>query len=1095
MLVVHAALDGSTLLVWGESALPEARAVSRRRDAAHPFAVGTDRLSAVLGIDGGSAADAVAWLPTRGTMPIPSTRLLGDPPRSRAALRLHRWRVPVLVVDASEVAVVLARCAAPALRVHHAAPGRTLAALSDLARHAAALVVRQRVLPTLVPSSLGADGAMLHEARWTAAPNRLERAALRDMGRRLPHAASAVMHAATAEPTDGPPTFAAADRAERFVDGQVDAHMRRAARAVAADQGPPAGRDPSLHGRWLAALAAPAATVAGPADALDRLAGELDGWQARVRDELRSPFRVCFRLQEPAASPDDDDDGDDETEVEADEQAHRADEPQWTLRYLVQSVDEPSILVDAASAWRPTGADRATLERLGFHAGMHLLAPLGEAARVSEAVADSLAAAAPAGCTLRTGDAHDFLASQAPLLEQAGFGVFVPAWWRSRRGRWQLSAKARVTGALDGGRQALATFNLDTLVGYRWQVAIGDADLSRAELERLAEQKLHLVRVRGHWVELDPAELRAALAHIRSLEQTRDERARSVARGSGSPPTDDPLRASIGDLLGMAAGAGTGPGGLPVAGVAAEGGIAELLTRLHQHEPPDDVELPAGLRATLRPYQRRGYAWLHYMAQLGLGACLADDMGLGKSVQTLAVIQRAWEQHDPESRRPTLIVCPTSVLTNCLHECQRFTPDLPVLVHHGSSRLRGDALTTRAGDRAIVLTSYAVLARDHAQLEAVPWRMVVLDEAQNIKNPGTRHARAARRLQAPARVALTGTPVENGVGDLWSIMQFLNPGLLGTQADFRRRYLIPIQAGTFPEAGERLRRITQPFLLRREKTDRTVIDDLPDRFESTVHCLLTTEQASLYEAVVRETERILVGDAPAGIERRGVILATLSKLKQVCNHPAQFLADNSRIADRSGKLARLEELLEHVLESGERALVFTQFVGMGELLQRHLQETFAREVLFLHGGLTRRRRDEVVTRFQNPASDAPPVLVLSLKAGGSGLNLTAASHVFHFDRWWNPATEQQASDRAFRIGQTRTVQVHAFVCAGTIEEQISIMIRDKRDIARRVVGTGEAWLGDLGDAELLELLQLRRDTLLTPGRLDDTGKEWRARRR
>ncbi|MCW2972574.1 MAG: Helicase, family [Thermoleophilia bacterium] len=328
------------------------------------------------------------------------------------------------------------------------------------------------------------------------------------------------------------------------------------------------------------------------------------------------------------------------------------------------------------------------------------------------------------------------------------------------------------------------------------------------------------------------------------------------------------------------------------------------------------------------------------------------------------------------------------------------------------------------------------------------------------------------------------------MGDLWSIMEFLNPGLLGTQRDFRRRYLLPIQAGDFPEVTARLRRLTAPFVLRRLKTDRTVIADLPDKFETVEYCTLTTEQVALYEAIIEDAKRVIRGPRLAGIDRRGMILATISKLKQVCNHPAQLLGDNSRIAGRSGKLARLEALLEQVLERGERALVFTQFVQMGELLRRQLHDTFGREVLLLHGGTSRKQRDAMVARFQDAGAGAPPILVLSLKAGGSGLNLTAATHVVHFDRWWNPATEQQATDRAFRIGQTRDVQVHALVCAGTVEEQVDRMLQQKRAVAEDVVGAGEQWITELGDDELLDLVQLRTDTLLQPGDLGHTGKQW-----
>jgi SNF2 family DNA or RNA helicase len=411
---------------------------------------------------------------------------------------------------------------------------------------------------------------------------------------------------------------------------------------------------------------------------------------------------------------------------------------------------------------------------------------------------------------------------------------------------------------------------------------------------------------------------------------------------------------------------------------------------------------------------------------------------------------------------------------NWQKEAARFAPELPVMVHHGSTRSKGTRFKQQAQQQAIVISSYALLHRDVEILKQVDWAGVILDEAQNIKNPETKQARAARALPAAYRIALTGTPVENNVGDLWAIMEFLNPGFLGTQTEFKRRFFVPIQASRDPDAVARLKRLTGPFILRRLKTDRAIIADLPDKLEMKVFCTLTKEQASLYQAVVRQAERDL--EAAEGMRRRGLILATLSKLKQVCNHPAQFLGDNSAIPGRSGKVARLTEMLEEVLAVQERALVFTQFAEMGHLLQRYVQETFGREVLFLHGGVRKAQRDQMVARFQAGA-DGPAVFLLSLKAGGTGLNLTGASHVFHFDRWWNPAVENQATDRAFRIGQTKNVQVHKFLCVGTLEERIDEMLERKRELAEGVVGSGEAWLTELSTTELKALFALHQDAI------------------
>jgi SNF2 family DNA or RNA helicase len=587
-----------------------------------------------------------------------------------------------------------------------------------------------------------------------------------------------------------------------------------------------------------------------------------------------------------------------------------------------------------------------------------------------------------------------------------------------------------------------------------WEVALGEQALSLEELEALARLKQPLVRLRGQWVELGLQELQRAIQLWR--EQPRE-----------TMPVRQALQLALGSAPSMR--------GLEFAGVQATGRLQELRRLLEGEGRFEELPPPEGLRGSLRPYQLKGYSWLAFLSHWGLGACLADDMGLGKTVQVLALAQRRREEG---ARRPVLVVCPTSVVNNWRREAERFTPKLPLLVHHGAGRSKGSQFREQAEGSALVISTYALLHRDLEQLQEVSWGAAVLDEAQAIKNPQTRQARAAFALSAEYRIALTGTPVENNVGDLWSIMEFLNPGFLGSEADFRRRFFLPIQGWHDAEASKLLKRITAPFILRRLKTDRSVIADLPEKMELKVYCTLTREQASLYRAVLREAEEELA--TAEGMKRRGLILALLSRLKQICNHPAQFLREpagnGAGRPERSGKLARLVEMLEEVAATGDRALVFTQFVGMGRIIRQQLQELTGREVLFLHGGVPKRQRDLMVERFQDQGQ-SPAVFVLSLKAGGTGLNLTRASHVFHFDRWWNPAVEDQATDRAFRIGQSRQVQVHKFICAGTLEEKIDEMIEAKKALSERVIGAGEAWLTELSNAELKEVFALRSEAV------------------
>ncbi|HEX8359911.1 MAG TPA: DEAD/DEAH box helicase, partial [Longimicrobium sp.] len=676
-----------------------------------------------------------------------------------------------------------------------------------------------------------------------------------------------------------------------------------------------------------------------------------------------------------------------------------------------------------------------------------LIGDLGRALRVFPPLEPALRTARPTGVELDAEGAYRFLREGAPLLSQAGFAVRVPPWWHRPATRLGVKLRARPAASSSGGKGD-GRFGMDAIVSYDWQLSLGGATISAEEFRALAGRKVPLVRFRGEWVELKPAEVEAALRLF-----DRDVSGEMTAA----------------EVLRLAAGADGGTAGLPLAGVEAEGWLGELLAGAAD-ETAKSLPDPPGFVGRLRPYQRRGLGWLAFLDRLGLGACLADDMGLGKTPQALALLLLEKSEAERAKRRtpPTLLVCPMSLVGNWQREAARFAPGLRVHVHHGAERLGGAALRKAIRGSDLVLTTYALAARDREELASVEWGRVVLDEAQNVKNAATRQSQAVRAFRAPRRIALTGTPVENRLGELWSILDFLNPGLLGPAATFRRRFATPIERYRDTERAEELKRLVRPFILRRLKTDRRIIRDLPAKHEMRVFCNLTREQASLYQATV--DEMIARVEESTGIERRGLVLATLLKLKQVCNHPAQLLQDGSALPGRSGKVARLEEILEEVLELGDRALVFTQFAEMGHMLRHHLEERFGREVPFLHGGTSRAGRDTMVARFQ--AEDGPSILLLSLKAGGTGLNLTAANHVIHFDRWWNPAVEDQATDRAFRIGQSRNVQVRKFICTGTLEEKIDAMIERKKALASSVVGTGEDWVTDLDTDQLRELFAL-----------------------
>ena len=890
--------------------------------------------------------------------------------------------VDALSLEARNAIALLRACAGREMIGPDIAIGSTLAYWCDALRLGAEIVATQRFLPSLEYD----EAKMIYRAVWAPVLGERERKLAAALASTMPDACRVVGAREERSRDD------AATALGTFLAVVVDAMVRAAAASPARATG-----SLSLHDRWMLALRSEDSTLNGVPGELRGLSDRIESWRRAVLEEHAAENRLCLRVEEP-----------------------QADDDSWRIVYLLQSRDDPSLLIDAASAWAKTGLRRA------------LLASLGRAAQVSPQVQASLhqGKSAPWGFALDTPGVYTFLSETAWLLEQAGVGMILPAWWLGKNTKTRLSTRAHVKRSATN-----AGLRIDSLVNVDWSVAIGDASLTARELERLAKLKMPLVRIRGQWVHVDASELHAALERLRS--------------GSRKLSMAEVVRMQLD----------------PQTSVEARGKVGEFLERLQGHRSYAELPPPDGLHAVLRPYQLRGYSWLRFLTAAGFGACLADDMGLGKTIQALSLVLRDWQE---EKKQAVLLVCPTSVIGNWMREAQRFTPELPVSVHHGSDRIRGTRFAREAQRHALVITSYALLQRDVELFNGVRWRGIVLDEAQNVKNPDSKQARAARTLEAGYRVALTGTPVENHVGDLWSVMEFLNAGMLGSYASFKRNFLIPIQAMRDPDAAERLKRISSPFVLRRLKSDPAIISDLPVKNEMTVFCTLTREQGSLYAAVLRDYEANM--EDSEGIQRRGMILAMLSKLKQICNHPAQFAQDRSPIAGRSGKLARLEDMLEEVLDVGERALVFTQFAVMGEIMTRRLSDHFAREVLFLHGGVPKRQRDEMVERFQDERG--PGIFVLSLKAGGSGLNLTQANHVFHFDRWWNPAVENQATDRAFRIGQKKNVQVHKFVCAGTLEEKIDALIESKRAIAEQVVGSGERWLTELSNRALRELVAL-----------------------
>ncbi|MFI0240439.1 DEAD/DEAH box helicase [Streptomyces sp. NPDC016845] len=696
----------------------------------------------------------------------------------------------------------------------------------------------------------------------------------------------------------------------------------------------------------------------------------------------------------------------------------------------LHTVRDPALVVPAAQVWSdPGGAERL----LGPRAETETLLALRRGARVWEPLGRLLADATPDQLRLSDEEAFDLLGDATTALDAAGIAVHWP-----RELVKALTAQAVVEQRTAPGSSAPGLLDADSLLDFEWRISLGGEPLTEAEMDTLAETRRPLVRLRDQWVVADPKLV--ARAKRRRMEPLTPMEALTVAL-TGEAQVDEGERVPC----------------------EATGALADLAQRIRDPETRPPAPQPEALGATLRDYQKRGLAWLAEMCDLGLGGCLADDMGLGKTVTLLAL--HLHRQTDAATAGPTLVVCPASLLGNWQREADRFAPTVPVRRYHGGGRHLDDL----AGDE-LVLVTYGVLRRDRARLSGVKWSLVAADEAQHVKNPYAATARELRAVPARARVALTGTPVENNLSELWALLDWTTPGLLGSLTAFRDQYARAIESGADPHAAERLSRLVRPFLLRRKKSDPGIAPELPAKTETERVVALTTEQASLYEAVVRETmERIRESD---GIARRGLVLKLLTALKQICNHPAQYLRQQGPLLSRSGKLDLLDELLDTITAEDESVLVFTQYTQMAKLLERHLAER-GTPALYLHGATPVARREEMVAAFQDGQA---PVFLLSLKAAGTGLNLTRATHVIHYDRWWNPAVEDQATDRAYRIGQDRPVQVHKFVAEGTVEDKVAGLLKSKRALADAVVGSGEVALTELGDDDLAELVALGRQS-------------------
>ncbi len=991
----------SYFCLWGEVW----RSASEVEPPLHPFTCDRPSLTALLEEYKVSVPEAAEWQPTEFTLPSKKATktkaafpLLSNQETlpGKSTIYLEQWQVEGLALNARQTAKILGQ-----FPLSSEAIAGDLRFYLQVYRWSLALIIRQKFIPHAIELE---DGE--HLATW------------------VPVLDSVAEQQQFAQFLQYMPTICA-DEEDReqvllsFLTQMVDAQIRPHAKPV---QNFPKG---SVSAPWADRLA-----KAKPIFELDgrspqQLRHAYESWTFPVREHLVQPpefelnqslFRTCFQLVPPDES-----------------------QETWSLNYGLQGLGNESEVISAGEIWQDVAQPQEIL-----------LKGLGFASRFYTPIIESLSTSTPIACELDAIQAYEFIRSVAWQLKDKGLGVILPpgleAGGEEARLGVKISAKVKDENRL----------NLQSLLQYQLQVAVGDTTLTEKEFAQLLDRRSPLVEVGGQWLALQPTDVRAAQEVYKFKTNAQELKVEDALRFSSEE----------GQMFAK----------LPVVGFDASGILKELISHLTTNESLELVDPPKDLNATLRPYQQKGMSWLKFLQQWGLGACLADDMGLGKTIQSIAFLLKL--QEEKKLKQPVLLVCPTSVVSNWQREIQKFAPTLSATIHHGDRRKKGKAFATQAKKFNVILTSYSLVHRDQKDLAGVPWQGIILDEAQNIKNPKAKQSQAVRELDAGFKIALTGTPVENRLKELWSILDFLNPGFLGNQQFFQRRFAIPIEKYGDRQTLNSLRQLTQPFILRRLKTDKNIIQDLPEKQEMEVFCSLSKDQANIYQKLVDQSLEDI--ESAEGIKRRGLILTLLLRLKQLCNHPTLIQEKPSltqNFALRSGKLQRLEEMLEELISEGDRALIFTQFSEWGKLLKPYLEERLGKEVLFLYGATKREARQQMCDRFQNDPN-APHIFILSLKAGGTGLNLTRANHVFHVDRWWNPAVENQATDRAFRIGQKKNVQVHKFVSTGTLEEKISAMIASKKELAEQTVNSGENWVTELDTNQLRDLLLLDRDRLI-----------------
>ncbi len=706
----------------------------------------------------------------------------------------------------------------------------------------------------------------------------------------------------------------------------------------------------------------------------------------------------------------------------------------WQVIFNVQSRKDPSQIYSLNEIWQ--NPNKTKLQ----NAKLYLLQELGTASKASKIIERSLFKQNPYKAELSEDDAISFISRDSFLLKDFGFEVQIPKITSARINEFKVRVKLKSTDKFKiSGTSSLST----DLFNFDYSIAIGGAELSEKEFYELSKSKEKLVNIKGKWVEINKEDIKKVIDFFKNKEKI-----------------------SLTDIIIINS---SNEQGFEIDNVIVPEEFKTEISGLFDFKYINSIEPPKTFIGELREYQKKGLGWMIFLRKIGLGGILADDMGLGKTIQAIAYLLRL-----DKNKLPSLIICPTSVIGNWQREIQKFSPSLKMNIHHGSSRFDKKEFVNNARKHDLTISSYSTVRMDEELFQDMEWETLLLDEAQNIKNPLTKQAISINKIKSKCRFSLTGTPVENRLSELWSIMNFVNPGFLSNWNNFKKNFAEPIELYDSEQKKELLKKIIGPFILRRLKTDKNIINDLPNKTEIKEYCVLTKEQASLYQAIVNDSlSKIKKEDK----NRRALIMAALIKLKQVCNHPSNYLKDSANLQNRSGKVDRLRELIEIILKNKEKCLIFTQYREMGKLLKTDLENYFDTSVCFLHGGQNRKRREEIIEIFQSDDETSPKIFVLSLKAGGTGINLTKANHVIHFDRWWNPAVENQATDRAFRIGQRKDVFVYKFITNGTVEEKIDEMIERKLNLLESLLSKGEMAISEFNNKQLKELFSLRNESL------------------